>query len=650
MRIPEHSMDFNKAPTTFSVLTIILISNIQFLKITALSIAQYSHNCNVHLVTAPSNSFNIEIDYPCSEIYHESGLTIHQFDKLLYEISEDDIADNKLSLKHGYFRLHFKYRKNCVIFVLYTNTFNGTMEAIRRSGFGTSDIVIYFIKLVSPIKENDIYSDFLNHMITEESTPFHAPIVFFKDWETSFVQGFCYFCPENIGHFHLTNASNHKNLLEFLSVLNGQSYGKPAYFISSFSDKKMRKEKCLGPLDYHQNRSILYEAIMDCVPALYSPLHELLNKLNTTIAIAHRFPNRPEAKWLLQFHSDEGILQGIPNQYALTRGRIFISAEYMPKVMACNYVENLSSFDFSLLKILDTYTLGALLAVALAYAFIYKDLFRGLDLIWLFLGSSCCCNHRRLLVTHYMVFIALGSFIYQSFISTDSMHLDELPEFPVLLKSGYRFWTDVKAFKAAIRIIPKNYLKNVEEFTGTKDLLKLAYGGIGNDVHNVPKNNFTEMVETMSKQRLFVWSSDAKFLGYALANNLMYVKSKHICKMLDGSIFFNFKMKNTQRILSYLSTKAAVLYSRYLETGIFIRIRCLRNTFNRAKLRDLQLEAVDKFRMPNPAGVKSTLGMFFGIHFCLGGVLLGVSLAKLIYTRRLCILMWFHRQFNLVSL
>ncbi|CAL8132141.1 unnamed protein product [Orchesella dallaii] len=212
------------------------------------------------------------------------------------------------------------------------------------------------------------------------------------------------------------------------------------------------------------------------------------------------------------------------------------------------------------------------------------------------------------------------------YISTDSMHLAELPKFPTLLKSGYRLWIDTKLLKASVPMLPEKYRKNIRKLIGEDDILKIAFTSEDPKMSEGPNKNFSEMVELMSANKVFIWSTNAAFFATALGQNLMYVKDKYICKMLDASVLFNFNMKATKRVWFYLSTRATFLYVRHLEAGIFQWFHHLMMTLNFGTLKDLQLEEVDKFRMPNPAGVRSTLGVFLITHCLLGCILLLVHL------------------------
>ncbi|CAL8132139.1 unnamed protein product [Orchesella dallaii] len=155
---------------------------------------------------------------------------------------------------------------------------------------------------------------------------------------------------DDTAQFPGTNASSFDELLMFLSILNGQSYGKPAIFVAFFDDLKTRDERCMQQLDYKKDRNIMYSAVRDCIASFFTYVFDLLSSLNTTLKISSRPLDDVELNWHLQIRSDEGILQGIPNVYAQTRGRIFSEMEMAPQVMACNYADSLSRFDFSLLK------------------------------------------------------------------------------------------------------------------------------------------------------------------------------------------------------------------------------------------------------------------------------------------------------------
>lgn len=107
--------------------------------------------CFVNFISGGGNNLNFQSEMLESSFQHLSESTsldtwtVHSVDNLNFDILEDD--DNLINWDTGYLRYFGKHHSltRCMLFLLVTVSFNETLSAMHRSGYGRSSNSLFFI-------------------------------------------------------------------------------------------------------------------------------------------------------------------------------------------------------------------------------------------------------------------------------------------------------------------------------------------------------------------------------------------------------------------------------------------------------------------------------------------------------------------------
>ncbi|CAL8076431.1 unnamed protein product [Orchesella dallaii] len=590
--------------------------------------------CVINYVT--ENETNFPYDFSSCINTPSAGYTIQDASNMSYAFTQtqEDIEERNLSITDGYFRLYSRFKRSCFVFHLLTTTFNGTTMAIQNSGFGTSESTIFLIDT----KNNDeVITGFQSesNLFDSDLTPFHAPIVFAMN--KTILLGLCYHCPPDSKLFTIQiNSETGITLADVITTINranGQGYGKRMEFVSSSADF-LEANKFLEEHKGQHGREGLYSAMRVYATQQLFYINLLLLNLNTTMVVTLQNPlnDAPYSHWFLQIRFAEGGFLRIGNEYAITRGNLLIFDNMPAEVVGCDYADNLSSFDLSgVVNIIDVYTWICILLTVLAYAFIYKDMKLGTDLLWPFIGIGFYHSHNRKIIWNYLILISWISLTYQSFISSDALRVSEIPPLKELELKGYKMWVrkashilggSSSSIEAAYDMAPEICRKSFTNmFPGRKPHHVLDDGHAGL-MEKLGKDDISDALEIISRDKLLIPYGLIVSLWSAMEHNFMYVKDTYLCKSFDLSEIISLKLQYTYRMWSYLSFKLAWMQKQWIEVGIFDRERNFWKVIKWRKFRNYELERADSFRMPHPMRVKSIVGVACLFHCSLGGGIL----------------------------
>lgn len=105
-----------------------------------------------------------------------------------------------------------------MVFILLTMDFKNIIGGTHKSGFSTSEVALYFIKVDGIVANDSKIFSFGHNLFGSESEPFDAPLLFYKNLSQSSLAGLhCYCCStnlvvtENLTFSHLKGLSNHLN-------------------------------------------------------------------------------------------------------------------------------------------------------------------------------------------------------------------------------------------------------------------------------------------------------------------------------------------------------------------------------------------------------------------------------------------------------
>lgn len=484
-------------------------------------------------------------------------------DKCCFSFTTDDISNETfpLSITSGYLRFFQRLRSGCIAVVGFPVTFEEALVMADNLGWGSSDnipvlIAVQSLSLEDPIVANFSYNLFnlsCTSCLTEEVS-FDADLIFFSISDTKFGI-FCYFCDVVskvlAGGNSTTSGLSLNQLLRLSKQLNGHGYANHVLLRASSIMDLRRTSWCLEASDSEENIENYYKVLAVCwftQLVLISPLQTILNFTFVTENALIPKKERDSIRWFLQAEMFDTIFQSVLIEQVIIRDKHTTLDKFPFDVIACLTSENLETFYFGVVAVIDWTFWLLLLLVAICYAtnMIYKNLCGGLDLLWIFFSLSYRKNHPRMGVIFLLPFITYLAWTYQAFISSESLYLAKFPNVFNLIDLHYRVWTQAyvlknnKAILKSIcsgmpRIIANQFSSGVKKFL--KKSIKLV------DMFNAPPGifdfgfggNYTllETIEVMAREKLFLVSNIMPTLYYAFRGGMtISVKNKYYCQVI----------------------------------------------------------------------------------------------------------------------
>ncbi len=634
-----------------------------------------------HLPFTPTGShlINIVLSSPLQHITVQSNpqseymlhtYTIHTVKGLNFEISDHYLEqnDNTITIHTGYFRLVSKHSKSLILFLLLTNgNLIETVYAIKKSGFGTSDQVLFFNHVSLLNSQNILFiTQFLKSLPHYNVQPFHANVVFFEnDSNTVFI--LCYFCNSNFGQLVPFQRSSFKNLRKSALSLNSNGYGKTVHIsaasmgslLGSFADlmyltapKYLPTVSCLEGYSSHKSGlESLLSSIATCNYKQILGISSVQGELNISIIV---YKNRflVENKWHLHLQLTLPAIMKIESfNIGNRRGHHILNLDFLRKILrmaGCTYYNLYSAYDLSLFTVIEWQVWVAVAATCSTLVFITADLFKGFSVlsIWICLEVNLKKFDRRLLASVLLPMTFIG-IVHQSYISSDSTRLREFPDsFSLLLDNGFKVHTsEEEAYLAKIiyyNFLPE-YLKN--------DIEKTLNGYTPNDFfthEKIPTTNLGEMVKFMAQNKIGVFGDFVEHMVFVnfINTNKILVDNTYTCLSIPG---------NNLRATGYMSGRTGFVFSKWFETGEFQKIERLANHFysGQTSLRYSNVVFLDKMAYPQPIDSKSIVGLScFGVFgmgctiYCIGLLSLLFKIVKLKLCQLFTALLQFIRLFQ----
>ncbi len=208
-----------------------------------------------------------------------------------------------LSLNFGFYRFLFRHCKFCVVYILATQTLNGTLTAIQTSGYGTSDKAIYLI-LASSSQNSETFEAFKNGFFRDNiDVGFNAHITFFQKLPNGLIKiyaVYCYTCDDNIIPIKYKNELNLVRAMYNLSAtLNRNNHESGGILYGQVDAKMFRKTFSLVYCNPSYELSLFFNNIVNCLDGESVGLVVATNFRNVTIT---------EFRW---FGDDKQPLDGL---------------------------------------------------------------------------------------------------------------------------------------------------------------------------------------------------------------------------------------------------------------------------------------------------------------------------------------------------
>ncbi|CAL8068328.1 unnamed protein product [Orchesella dallaii] len=547
-----------------------------------------------------------------------------------YSNDDFDPEDIKVDSQKGFLRFNFKLSSACTVFIIKTQTYNETLQAIQSSGYGTSEEVMFLIETLSFTEENKLINGFIEDLFQSEGPPFHAPIAFLNPFIKEIVT-FCYFCPTDSDFGKLIPLPPETfgllNLLRSQHVLlNSNGYGNLVLIPDNFAYSTEESPNCFKHYDRQRSRTSLFGDHVNCNVSYLWGLASIQSVLNISFRYGGSEIDQENGnqKWMLQINVGEGMSQFIPNVYMFTRGSIQFGENLEIDSLACMDINQLQAFDFSVISALDFPTWCNIILPIFLYGFIFMKIWKGFDLVWTFFGKPLTKQHARGCVFIVLAAFSFLSMTYQSTLSAESMKLTEFPAIKKLVKDGYRFWVVEKALVVSIMGSLSNSTKNgMKKYFGMNPAdPDIAFAGKGEQNIAFHYNNTLSLFLAAAKYKLFVTSISYFSMLKAFGKQLFFVNENLLCKVDGMASTFEVAYGRTIRTWAYLSNRFSKVVAILFSSGDYERTMRLNNVLSKIELKKVQITKAGTFMESKPIGLTSVVGVCCWINFAVGGLAL----------------------------
>ncbi|CAL8136940.1 unnamed protein product [Orchesella dallaii] len=553
-----------------------------------------------------------------------------------------DIDDVNVDIFTGYFRFYFRLSDSCMLFLIKILTFNETLTAIQRSGHGTSDHVLFLIETFPLTEENEVIRGFVNDLFNSEGTPFHAPIAFFNK-ETNEIATFCYFCPSSkIELFNYSNKNIWNDLQNQHFRINLNGYGNLVFIPGSTVHNAALDEPCFKNYNSERRRTNLFGEHVNCSKEgtwFIASIQPMLN-ISLTLDTSSIIEGNSYQKWMLQCRFFEDNSQFIPNIYAYTRDSLIAARDVKFNTMACLTVQEVQTFGLNFLTVLDFTSWCILVGLLLLYGFIYKDLWKSLDLFWALLGKEVLQKHDRKSLFIFLTAFSLLAYTYGSIYSADSMQLTDIPPFKTLIKQGYRFWLeDIKPFVAISRSV-SNWTKTTMRryIGGDPTNARYYFAGEGEQDYAFHRNDTFSLLKAAAKFKLFITSFSSTPITQAVGKHMVSINKNLICKVESESTDVEFKIDYNFRVWGYMSSRSSKLLT--IINGYYERVLRLQQFKAESNMRNLEITKTGQLFEPKPIDLTSAVGLCcaicLAVYFCMliwWGILMFKRWRRMVYNK-----------------
>ncbi len=549
-----------------------------------------NNDCLINIVVS-----NKKPDIPIIRQAHLNILfhtyTIHNVAGLDFRVSNNNFKnENKLSLKTGYFRLTTKYTKCPIIFLMFTkhNIFE-TLVAIEKSGFGSSDEVVFFsyVLELTNVNINNVNQIFQLVSRNEVFKPFSATLVFF-DLSQQSVCILCYFCDSKFGQLKLIiDNKSLENLKKASFALNSNGNGKAVLlsfqfmeivtmFIDQFPDTQPSISCLSGFNTYRATLELLLKTINSCNRKILLGISTLQGALNITLTFNTEEILSTNHQWHLQFRFATRIVLPLESlNFETNRGSLHLYLEmfedFYTAAFCVNY-KTYTDYDLQLLTIVDWQVCAALLAIGLLISFITKKLWNGIAVVQISLGMSIDeKTFDRCLFICFLIPLTFYNSIYQSYISSDSTRLKDLPNtLDWYLYENYKLSFPFKQVTEVLYdfVLPDQVKKLFDTQLGFQKSLSFIAS------EEIQVTNITDMARKMAEKKIGIgnYFEKYRFFTSLLSKNYVLIDGKYACLLRKTSeLADTVALRSGFWFSGYMSKKTHMGFSTWMESGEFLK-------------------------------------------------------------------------------
>ncbi len=362
-------------------------------------------------------------------------------------------------------------------------------------------------------------------------------------------------------------------------------------------------------------------------------LSSLPGMANVTILLNETFgssEDSAEAPWHLQLVLSARIVKLDELNFLSMRGSLHSYIDELKeytKLVACVSYESFSTYDPSVLLIVERPVWIAIILTSLVISYVLKDFSKGFYVLKLSMGFSFDEEgfDRRLIVC-FMIPITFYYNLFQSYISSDST---KLPDFPQdlnwFMKNGFRMSHPMAGLApfAYHTLAPVHLKERFFELTHSHN----PYEYFTDEI--VLITNMTDMAKFISERKIAVanYIEQYSFFSYFFDEYYALIDNKYACFARKSPLFESFTLVGI-RFYGYLSTKFEHVLFKFLERGEFVKFRRLSSHihFLQRTKQKTKVVNLDKVAPPQPIDSKSIVGLSCVTVYGIGLVILAVRI------------------------
>lgn len=525
--------------------------------------------------------------------------------KLNLSFDAAQLETTRINIRDGYFRFNSKNgHHSCVAFLLWTKTLNTTVIAISKSGYATSDNALFLIigNFDRPGQNEIIVGFRAGYPGVATGHVFHAHVAFLKlsTWETYI---YCYLC----------NKKTHNKIQKFSSESLIQSISQIKAFTalwnringqgSHVTMYTMRTPE-LEEIDFTSDHcdvdtgKLFYSNSQFCHHAEILMLRQIGKSFNLTLPDFRSFgdeqdDDRAEEKfhWHTQIKWNEAMLVHVRNVYAQTRGAYHIVQQSPIKMIFCSTKSEMESMSWNVyVTVYDRATWICIFMISLVVAAVYKNLWKGLDVLWPILGMHFWTHHSRLMIFFYLIPVLFLVCIYDGEMSTDFIEKTMPHEIPNLFDRGYTIWsTDIIQTRTIFHQMEKDLKHVIQAVTGGRSFSEMFYNLVEPD-YRLPSNDSWQLLRDMVQKKIIIstgiFKENSMAQLFLYAHGYILLDKRSVCAALPLPSEVDIMDVNAFRIWGYLGSQISQQFSTWFSMGHVVRLQNLIN-FKKALVQPL---------------------------------------------------------------
>lgn len=538
-------------------------------------------NCFFGVIHDKPESFDASLDDMRYIAFVEALKTFSQNQWIFYSVQNLNFDNNKksdspkhsmnITISSGYFRFVNKLKTDfCTAFLLLTTTLKNTVSAIHRSGFHSSEYVIFLIPVKGISETSSKLVHGFKHQLISPNTKFKAfsatsvfyiPLLTKKGTPSEFGV-LCFACMQQPNPVIQITASHFHEILSKSEIINVNMRKNTIHVKNSFALE--------SDTDCLQVRSpfVSYKTYHSFVPCAYwqTGWAAFGHYINATFVSSKYRMNQAEVlhgSWLTKLFLEISEVHRLPEDFALNRGLHSAFASKETRLLACVYAKSLAMFDTSLERLIPLDISGCIALCIGFYIAVYGNIKAALNLTWHFLGLPAEIS-RRARKTSWITVALAGTvaWCWQAYVSADALAFQRMPsETKLLVKMQYKIWIPMKWVNYWKATIGGALFE-----TYTHGLLENIY----HDMDRYPKPspwNLTETFYTMALEKRTFWNIQSRLFLLDIWSRQVMLDSIIVCQALPYDRIMTSYYYRVIRV-SGTSAKAKKIVRRWIDVGL----------------------------------------------------------------------------------